>query len=335
MNGLQAAKHPTVMLAATVVTAFLLNPLPSSAQVTNSELDEASRLFSDGAFEQSAEAHAALLQRLSPEQSHLRPSLLFNQGCALLASGKPDLAAERLFAADSAAADPALRAASRYNLGRIESDRASSLAGQDRAAAIEAYRRAERFFRNALPEQPAGSAARADTARNIEAVQRRIARLLEEQKQEQEQQRQQQQDQPNNPQNQPDQQNPSGSDPKPSENKPPQDQQQPRPDQGSQQQKDQQQSSSGSEQHDPSQAQPEDQPPQQPGQERPPPDVEQQKREAGADQDARPVDIKPGDRREFDRVAAEILDKERKQRERIRQMIRQMMQRAAPVEKDW
>lgn len=59
------------------------------------------------------------------------------------------------------------------------------------------------------------------------------------------------------------------------------------------------------------------------------------KREAGADQDARPVEVKPGDRREFDRAAAEILEKERKHRERIRQLIRQMMQRQAPVEKDW
>jgi Ca-activated chloride channel family protein len=283
-----------------------------------------------------------LTAALGSDQAQLKPTLVFNRGCAQLAAGDSTAAEKTFLDVDASAADPSLRAAARYNLGQIACKQAEPMVEKDKAAAIETYRRAERHFRNALADQPGN----ADAARNIEVVQRKIAKLLDEQKKQEQQQKdpkdqQNKQDQKDQDKNNPDQQNKDqqkqDQDKKDQQK---QDQQKKDPQQGQsgQDQKDQQnqqqQGKDGKKDEKPSK--PEEQKDKKPEEGKDGKDQQDQQQQdpQGADQQPQ-ANGKPQDHREFDVKAAQILDKEKKQRERLKQLLQLMRARAAPVEKDW
>jgi cobalamin biosynthesis protein CobT len=297
-----------------------------AAQVSQPELDAPGLLVLEKRYAEAAEEYGRLIPRLTPEQRFLAPRLEFNRATALLAAGQAEQAAAALLKIDEETDDPGLRAAARANLAHLAALAGEAAAESDTARAIEQYQRAERLYRNALP----GTAAdqREAIARNVEVMQRRIARLLEKQKQEQEQQQQQQNQQDQQKQNQQQQDQQSKSDQQ--QNK---DQQQGKNGQQGEQ-KDQQQPGQGDE-NKPEQDKEQSKQPEQ--------DKQPEQTEEGGEERKQPQDsaaqqgesqAQQADPRDFDRAAAEILDKERKQRERIRQMLLRM-RRAAPVEKDW
>jgi hypothetical protein len=317
-----------------VMAAWLTIGTRAGAQVTQRDLDGARALHEQGKHAEAASAYADLRSRLTPEQAALAPALDLNRACALLAAKQPDEAEKAFLEADARATDAIVRSAARSNLGAIASARGDGLAGQKEGAepdipgALEAYRRAERHFRNALGDRPDDAGAR----RNIEIIQRKIARLLEQQKKKEEQQQQQdsekrdQQNQGEQKKDQQDQKQQNKTENK-DEQKPesqqqgkdgqPQDQKQgqPEPEQDPKQQDDAKKPEDPKEQGDP----------------------KDQKASDGSQQQQRPTPPTPTaqQKREFDRLAAEILDKEKKQRERFKQMMQLMRSRAAPVEKDW
>lgn len=291
-----------------------------AAQVSQPELDAPGLLVLEKRYAEAAEGYGRLIPRLTPEQRFLAPRLEFNRATALLAAGQAEQAAAALLKIDEETDDPGLRAAARANLAHLAAHAGEAAAESDTARAIEQYQRAERLYRNALP----GTAAdqREAIARNVEVMQRRIVRLLEKQKQEQ----QQQQNQQKQDQQQQDQQSKSDR----QQNK---DQQQGKNGQQGEQ-KDQQQPGQG-EQDKPEQGKKQSNQPEQ--------GKQPEQTEEGGQEQKQPQDsaaqqgqsqAQQADPRDFDRAAAEILDKERKQRERIRQMLLRM-RRAAPVEKDW
>lgn len=299
------------------------------AQVTQAELDAPALLLQEKKFTEAADEYSSLISRLSPEQQFLAERLEFNRATSLASAGKPDEATASLLKIDDGTADQGLRAAARSALAQLAFQAGEAAAESDTARAIEQYQRAERLYRNALPGISADN--REPIARNIEVIQRRIAKLLEKQKQEQQQQQKQQdqnQDQRKQDQQQQDQ---SKSDQQ-------QNHEQKQGDQGQQgEQKDQQDPSKGEQnkQDQGKQQSKQSEDGKQPEQT----DADKQGQKADKEQKASTgqegeQQVQQVDPRDFDRAAAEILDKERKQRERIRQMLMRM-RRAAPVERDW
>lgn len=315
-------------VASLALLAVLTLALPCQAQVTQAELDAAAQLVRDKKHAEAVDAFAALIPRLGPAQQKLAEPLEFNRAAALAAAGQAEQASAAFLKLDQATSDRPLRAAARASLAQISAQLAEKAAETDLAQAIEQYRRAERLYRNALPETAVDQ--REPLMRNIEVVQRRIAKLQEQQKQEQQQQ-QQQQDQQNNQQKQQQEQQES------SKSKD-QRQQESKDGENSQSSPDQQQKQDSSEKGQ--QNQPEQKPSDKQQNEsgegsKPDQQEQQQSQEASEGKQAGELGKEQGAQaRDFDRTAAEILDKERKQRERIRQMLMKM-RRAAPVERDW
>lgn len=317
--------------------AILLLAPAAFAVVDQSQVDAAGSLFADKKFAEAAGAYARLGEQLGPEQTHLAPTLGFNRGCAQLAAGDAAAAEKTFLEVDASATDLSVRAAARYNLGQIVAKRAESLAEKQPDQAIETYRQAERHFRNALADQPGN----ADAAHNVEVVQRAIAKLQEQQKQQQ----QQQQQQKNNDQKQKDQQdkNEQNQDDKKQDqdqnkkddksDKQKQDQQKQHPSDPSQQGKDQNKDIEGNKTDQKKQAEQDQQKSEQQQQNTGGQDEQRQNQDQQAQQQQQQA--KAGDQREFDRTAAQILDKERQQRERLKHWLQLMRARAAPVEKDW
>lgn len=319
---------PSIRKHAGLAAAFALLLAPGvQAVVDQSQIDAADALFADKKYADAAGAYSRLADALGPGQASLSPTLAFNRGCAQLAAGDAAGAEKSFLDVDAVATDPSVRAAARYNLGLIAARQAEQLAEKEPKQAIETYRRAEGHFRNALADRPQD----ADAAHNVEVVQRAIAKLQEQQKQQQQQQQKQQQQQQQQQQ----------------------DQQKKDDDQKKQDKKDQGKQGKQDKDHQNPQQQPKqdgksDQSDKQkkPGQDQQQQQKQQQQQEnkgqdkaedsgdnGGQQQQAQQASA--GEQREFDRTAAQILDKERQQRERLKQWLRIMRSRAAPVEKDW
>lgn len=295
-----------------------------AAQVSQPELQAPGLLLHEKRYAEAAEEYGRLISRLTPEQRFLAPRLEFNRATALLSAGQVEQATAALLKIDEETNDTGLRAAARANLAHLAAVAGEAAAESDTARAIEHYQRAERLYRNALPGTPTDQ--REAIARNVEVVQRRIARLLEKQKQEPQQQQQNQQNQPTQDQQKQEQQ----SKPDQQQNK---DQQQGKDGQQGEQ-KDQQQPGQG-EENKPEQGKEQSRQPEHGKQpEKPEEGAEDQKQQRDSAAQQGQSQAQQANPRDFDRAAAEILDKERKQRERIRQMLLRM-RRAAPVEKDW
>lgn len=307
-----------VRLAAAV--ALLLGP-GALAVVDQPQIDAAERLFTDKKYADAAGAYARLADELGPDQAPLAPKLAFNRGCAQLAAGDVSGAEASFLKVDAATSDLDVRAAARYNLGQIAAKQAEQLAEKQPEQAIDAYRRAERHFRNTLADRPQNT----DAAHNVEVVQRAIARLQEQQKQQQQQQKkdeQKQQDKQDQKKQDKDQQQKKDQgkqgNKSDQQQKQDQDQKSGKPDQQKksdqeQKQKQQQQNADGKDKQQQS----------------------DQAEKGGQGEQQQAQQASPGEQREFDRTAAQILDKERQQRERLKQWLRIMRSRAAPVEKDW
>ena len=306
MSGISRAWTMAAILAAGAIV------LPVAAQVEQSEMDAAAARFAEKKYPEAVTLYDRLLSQLGPDEQHLRPVLTFNRGCDQLAAEDQPGAEKSFLEVDSSATDRRLRSAARYNLGRMACTQAEALTEKDRKAAIEIYRRAERFFRNAIGDEPDS----ADAARNIDLVQRRIAKLLEEQQQQdQQQQNQQQTDQQQQDQQKQDQQN----------QQPNQDQQ--NPDQQPQQQPQDQQGPNQPQQGQDQKQQQQPKPEEQKGDQQQQQEQQQQKGQEPEDQPSQQPAAKPQDHREFDLTAAQILDKEKKQRERMRQLLQLMRSR--------
>ena len=286
----------------------------------------------------------------------LRERARFNTALAHFTAGRPDDAAKLFRDLAGSTRDSALAASAQYQLGLIEHGRAvKSLesASRDTAAdqadeTLEFLRRAERHFRNAQGDATTANDAR----RNIDLTQRLIAAV---QRQREQQQKQQQQD------NKQDQQ----------KNDQDQNKEQ-KGDQNKQDQSKEEQSKQGQSNKDQQQKDPSDENPQQsPGDQRKQPQQKKNKdsqkkdaseptpgekseeekaKQAKADKAKAEQQQAEKERQEqqqgkegeakdpaqpFDLTAAQILDKERRERAALERILRQLSGRPARVEKDW
>lgn len=290
--------------------------------------------------------HWESLRRNHPES----PELSYNMGVAAYRLGDLERAAELFREAAAAAADPALRARSAYNLGTTEFQRASGSGPgpKDPAAAAagaagldEASRRvadALDQFRRALDQDPGDEDARA----NGELAQQLLERLqqlkqsLQQQGQQQSGQEQGQQDQEQDQQQQ--QQQQGGQD-----QQPPQDDQQAQGEQGQEQGPKEQEQQAGAPQAQEEQAEQEQEQEQGPQQQQEGAEPQETDSAAGetseqgqtgpgaTDQEARD-DRKPLSRQEAERLLQGVRDKERRRRD---QEVRRQQARQPKVEKDW
>ncbi len=282
-----------------------------------------------------------------------RPEVLYNRACAEAALGDLAAAARLFRQVDGSGADAAVAAASRFNLGAIEYRRGKAAAEKEPREALGALQRSERFFRGALELNPTDGEAPG----HIERVQRDIKDLMDriqEQAQRQQQQGQkrdkdqQQQDQQNTQQQdkqdqqQKEQNKQEGADskqegqdkPKPEradQSKQPSDQQ----DQAKQpdQQKDQQKQDSPQSPPKQGQDQRKSQTPQQ--------QEEQQQKEQQAQGAQQPQGQPPGPSPQAgphrDLTVAQILEKERRERDARERLMRLRRARGtgSGVLKDW
>jgi len=313
-----------------VVFALLLS-IPAAAQVSQADIDTAQSLFAEKQYPEASKAFLDLRARLGPRQGDLAATLDFNRACAELAADQLDAAEGLLLDVDNRTRDRALRAAARYNLGQIAIKRADALAKEDAVKAGELARAAERHFRNVLTDNPGD----ADAARNIELIQRRYRKPADRPPEEKDKK-----DQSDNEQKKQDQE-------KKDEKKDEQDQQkdQEKKDQQQQDQQDKKEQTPDKQSEQPKDGQSKDEQKKQEGKDQESKDRDAKEQKADEAKDGTD-DQKPAarqsqpqptakEKREFDRKAAEILDRERKQRERIKQYMQMMRARAAPVEKDW
>ncbi len=179
MSGIAKPTRSIRSSAAACVAAFLCIVAPAFAEDLATQTEAANKLLQDGKPREALDAYSAAISATPAPP----PELLFNRACALLADSKlPD--AETDFRAVLARnSSDSLRAAAFYNLGLIESRQADVAQEKAVPEAIEHLRRSERCFRSSTAITPDPAAAR-----NIDLIQRRLAALLEQQKQEQQKQ---------------------------------------------------------------------------------------------------------------------------------------------------
>ena len=168
--------HKRAVAYLATIFAFSLSLSPARADDLAAQTLAANKLLQDGKPIEAVDAYsAALAAAPSPI-----PELLFNRGCAQLAGNKLPEAEADFRSVLAKNAPDTLRSASFYNLGQIESKLADAAAEKTIPDAIEHLRRAERCFRSAAAAAPDPAASK-----NIDLIQRRLAALLEKQKQEQ------------------------------------------------------------------------------------------------------------------------------------------------------
>jgi hypothetical protein len=156
-----------------------LSLAPARADDLASRVAQANTLMQQGKPQDALAIYSAAAEKAGPAAP---AELIFNRACALLATDQIADAEAGFRAVLARAANDPLRAAAGYNLGLLESKRADAQQGANSAEAIDTLRRAERLFRSASAPAPDPAAAK-----NIDLVQRRIAALLEHQKQEEQQ----------------------------------------------------------------------------------------------------------------------------------------------------
>jgi hypothetical protein len=287
------------------------------------------------------------------ESQILRERARFNTALAHFTAGRPDDAAKLFRDLVSSTRDVALAASAQYQLGLIEHGRAvKSLESPspDKEAGnadqiLELLRRAERHFRNAQDD----GATASDARRNIDLTQRLIAAVQKQRDQEQQQQQQQQDNKQDQQKNDKEQSKDQKSD---QSRQDPSKQDQSKPDQSKKNQSDENsQQASGDQQKQSQQKKNKDSQKQSQTDPEPNEQSEQEKAKqakadkAKADQQQAENERqeqqqgKDGDAKDpaqpFDLTAAQILDKERRERAALERILRQLSGRPARVEKDW
>ncbi len=149
----------------------------SSHQDSAQQINQANTLVRDGRIEEAI----AEYQQIQPVEMQ-RSELEYNLAVAQFRKGDLD-AAQSLFQTAASSDDPAIAAASRYNLGNCLYGNALTTAEQDKPAAIEQLHQAISHYRGSLRSNPDNADARA----NIELAGQLIRKLEEEQKQDEQQ----------------------------------------------------------------------------------------------------------------------------------------------------
>lgn len=262
----------------------------------------------------------------------IRESARFNIGLAH-AAAKRDADAAKVFQslADSAT-NPGIASSAQYQLGLLE--HASAVQGMSAKEpapidqTIETLTRAERHFRNSLT----GETTDDDARRNIDLTQRLIAALK---KQQEEQQKQQEQQQQQNKQDKQESQQDKKNQQKSSQQQQQsgegdgqeQEQTQPQDSQGGQKQQQKKPNSKNPDkQQDPATPSQQDKGKGDKPEQKPPEQQAPQQSQQGE---------KNGQEKAFDATAAQILDKEKRERATLERILRQLSGRPARVEKDW
>jgi Ca-activated chloride channel homolog len=166
------------LCALAALACVLAAPLVRADDLAD-QISAANKLMQSGKPQEALSAYSAAAEKAG----EAAPSeLLFNRACAQLAADQLPDAETGFRSVLTKSGSETLRASANYNLGLIESRHADSKQDTALPEAIDHLRRAERFFRAAN-----ASATDPDAARNIDLVQRRIAALLDKQKQQDQQ----------------------------------------------------------------------------------------------------------------------------------------------------
>lgn len=286
----------------------------------------ANKLLAEGKSDQAA-AEFERLAETWEKQPGLRQEAdraRFNQACALAAMDQAESAAGLLRRLSQETEDLNLRGNARHNLGLAEAALSEAAMKEDLPKAIDLMRRAERDFRNAAADQRRTlGQADADTMKNIEVAQRKAAKMEAEQKKREDEQKQQEKQESQDKQKQ-DQQD---------EKKQEQQQSGEQQKQNSEEQQQKQQGEQGEQQPKPSgdseQSAKEQEAPEGPG--KPKEEANPQKEALSEEQQQELQE----EQKTYDLTAMQILEKERQNRALIRQLLKRMRGKLAPVEKDW
>lgn len=307
------ASEPTVGAEPRVAVPRPAEPnaaAPNAAEL----LDTARQAMTAGQYDRAAESYKTA-ESLLPD----RPELAYNQGVAQYRKGDYERAAG-CFGKALGAADRALDAKAKFNLGNCAYATALKLREKEPDKAVEQLRQALMHYRDAIETAPKDADARA----NLELAGTLLKQLQEQKKEEQ---KQPPQSQPSSqPQSQPESQPESqpSSQPEQSQNK--QNQQQ-----KGQQQNSQQQGQKDQQQGDAQQGQKKDA-----SQEKGKLESQADQKDAKDKQDQQPVPIPTTQRamtpEELERLLQLVRDRERQRMLEQRHMQRNQ---AAPVEKDW
>lgn len=291
----------------------------------------ANRLLAEGKSEEALTEFERLADtwEQQPELRHAADLARFNQACVLAAMDQAESAARLLRRLSQETEDLNLRGNARHNLGLAEAALSEAAMKEDLLKAIDLMRRAERDFRNAASDQRrTRGQADDDTIKNIEVAQRKAAKMEAEQRQREEEQQQQEKQEKQEKQEQQDKQ----------KQKPEQkDTQKPEQEQGQQKQNSEeqqkQQDQQGQQEPKPSEESSQNSKEQEAseGQLKPKEDANPQKEALSEEQQQ---ELK-NDQKSYDLTAMQILEKERQNRALIRQLLKRMRGKLAPVEKDW
>jgi hypothetical protein len=150
------------------------------ADELHERVSQANALMAEGKVD---EATAIYQQDLAALGEKAPVQLWYDAGCAMLAGKQFEQAEVPLRVALSRAGDDRLRSAAAFNLGVLEARRAEGKAKDGLDAVVDSLRKAERYFRTAATADPSDASA----TKNVDLVQRRIAAVQEQQKQERQQ----------------------------------------------------------------------------------------------------------------------------------------------------